>query len=267
MSSFKLNIGLVRDCPPLITLKAALETVGRPSDKDYGVLAVHDISDGRLEFGLFRTKEVKLQKVEKTDGSLSRPITYKDELYEAMIRLQPATVAEGGSETADESTEQVAQPTERIGVLEVYTGSAKAAGKVGEFLSILELADQNPTVEFIPQVIMGSVQKLLEWCKTVKVVSAKVVAYKDTNDDSLTGTYTVKFGKEVPAPNALSFIQDHADMLDSVKIKCRVEGMKKDMTIVLRGSAYFTITANEADETAAKNVGRRLAGIPTIHGR
>ena len=147
MSSFKLNVGLVRDCPPLITLKAALETIGRPSDKDYGVLAVHDVVEARLEFGLFKTKEVKLQKVEKTDGSLQRPTAYKDELYEAMIRFKPNE----GEAAADS-----------IGVLEVYTGSAKAVTKVGEFLAILELADQNPTLEFIPLDIMGCINKLRE---------------------------------------------------------------------------------------------------------
>ena len=57
MPGYKNNIALIKDCPPLITLKAALETLGRPSDKDYGVLAVHDIMDGRLVFGIFRTKE------------------------------------------------------------------------------------------------------------------------------------------------------------------------------------------------------------------
>ncbi|MCL2639825.1 MAG: hypothetical protein FWD53_03175, partial [Phycisphaerales bacterium] len=110
MPGFKLNIAMVRDCPPLLTLKAALETMGRPSDRDYGVLAVHDIIDNRLEFGLFRTKEVKVANVEKSNGAIRRNVVVKDELYEASVRMAG----------------------ENIGVLEVYSGSVKSTEVVGE---------------------------------------------------------------------------------------------------------------------------------------
>lgn len=242
MASHKLNIALVRDCPPLITLKAALETVGRPSDKDYGVLGVNEISNDKLVFAIFKTKEVKLQKVEKTDGAVNHPTTSKDTIFEASMRM----------------TEN------QIGVLEVYTGSQKAIDTVGEFLVGLDLSDNDPGVEFIPLDILTKVKALQNdpHTKLFQVVSAKVRNYEDTNDDQLKGTYTVKFPKDLPPANALTFLNDHADRLESVKVKWRGENFKKPLTITIRPSAFFTIAANEADETKAKNVARRLAGTP-----
>ena len=247
MSSFKINIALVKECPPLITLKAALETVGRPSDKDYGVLGVHEIIGNRLEFAIFRTKTMKVKQVEKSDGSVSVGAILKDELFEAAIRLTG----------------------ESLGVLEVYSGSAKSTDRIGEFLKVLELADEVPEVEYIPQDIMGNIGKLSDGSDTklFRVESAKVKSYEDHTDEKLKGTFTVRFPKDLPPANALAFLNDYAAKLESVKVRYRQEGMLKPMSITLRASAYYTLGANDQDETKSKNVGRRLAGVLTDQGR
>ena len=242
MPGYKNNIALIKDCPPLITLKAALETLGRPSDKDYGVLAVHDIMDGRLVFGIFRTKEVKTAQVEKSDGSVSHGIVKKDVLYEASVR-----VTEAG-----------------LGVLEVYSGSIKSIEVVGEFLKQLELAEEALEVEFIVQDVLGNLTKLREddTIKSHRLMSAKLKGYPDATDDQVKGTFTVKFPKDLPPANALTFLNENAARVESVKVAFRREGMKKAATVTLRPSAYFTFNANESDETKALNVGRQLAGVP-----
>ena len=241
MSSYKINIALVQNCPPLLQVKVALEALGRPSDRDYGVLAVHDIVEGKLDFGLFRSRHIKVQQVEKTDGSVTTPQIIKDDLHEAMLR----------------------QVNDEVTVLEVFTGSVASIDTVGEFLSALELADNNPQINTITHDIFAKLIQLRDATDTklFAVQSAKLKGYKDPNDEKVSGTYSVKFGKDVPTENTMTFLQDHATEIESVKVKYRPEGLKKPVSITIRPSAFFTISCPEAAETQAKNICRKLAGV------
>jgi hypothetical protein len=58
----------------------------------------------------------------------------------------------------------------------------------------------------------------------------------------------------------MSFIQDHQKNLATVRLKYSGQQLSKPITLTLRPSAFFTFTANDADETKAKNICRRLAG-------
>lgn len=242
MPSFKLNLALIRDCPPLLTLKAALETLGRPADKDHGVLVVHDIVEDHIEFGLFQTKTVKSQVVDKTTGEVLRPESTRDVLFEAATRRPGAG---------------------DLGVLEVYTGSATSHETVGEFFAVLELADQNPEIEAIPLDIMDTIARLREDSDTKQfaLVSAKVKNYKDAADETLVGTYSVNFTKEVSPANAAAFLAEHHDAVESVKVKLRRKEIDKPITITLRSSAFFTFSCEEDAEDKVRSLCRVLAGV------
>ena len=176
MSAFKINLALIRDCPSLLTLKAALETLGRPSDRDYGVMGVGDVIEGKLPFEFFKTKEQKVPQVDKLDGSLRQPTIRKDDIFKCAVRMASnVTPAQVGT----------------IAVLEVYSGSSASIEKVKELFSVLELADQIPQIEPITLDIMSKLSDVRDGAKLFQLVSAKVKGYKDSADEQIAGTYTV----------------------------------------------------------------------------
>jgi hypothetical protein len=251
MSAFKINLALIRDCPSLLTLKAALETLGRPSDRDYGVMGVGDVIEGKLPFEFFKTKEQKVPQVDKLDGSLRQPTIRKDDIFKCAVRMASnVTPAQVGT----------------IAVLEVYSGSSASIEKVKELFSVLELADQIPQIEPITLDIMSKLSDVRDGAKLFQLVSAKVKGYKDSADEQIAGTYTVKFPKSLETSNAVSFCQEHADELDGVKVKVKREDLSKPITITLRTVAFFTLSAPDSDETRALNICRALAGtlVPRV---
>ena len=239
MSSFRINLALVKKCPPLLTLKTALETLGRPSDKDYGVMGVSDIIDDKLTFEFFKTREQTMPRVDKQDGSIQTPTVKKDDTFKASIRMA------GNSS---------------VGVMELYTGSAATMDKVAELFAVMELSDQVPLLEAIELDIMRKVNDVREGAKQFQLVSAKVKQYKDATDGAITGTYTVKFPKDMEAANSISFCQEHADNLESVKVRVKRDELTKAIAVTIRPTAFFTLSAPDADETKALNVCRILAG-------
>lgn len=250
MASHKINLAMVRKCPSLLTVKTALDTVGRPTDKDYGVLAVHDIKDGNeLEFAIFRTKEIKVQKVEKTDGRVEKPVVYKDELYEAALRR------------ADD-----ADNADGLATLEVYTGSLKSIDTLSEFLAVLELGQENPEVEHIPLDIVTVLGDLKNHPKTkqFQIVSCKLTGYEDEKESEARGDFTVKFKKELNADVAMNFVVDHTDRVAQVRLKYRREGMRKPATLTIRPTAFFNISCGSNDEKHAKNLAREIAGTKLV---
>jgi hypothetical protein len=249
MASHRLNLALVRKCPPLLTVKAALDTIGRPSDKDYGVLAVHDIKDGeQLEFAIFRTKEIKVPKVDKANGSVERPVVYKDEMYEAAIMR---------SENNN---------TDSLATLEVYNSSAKSIDTIGEFFGVLELNAQAPEVEHIPLDILSVLGDLKNHplTKMFQIVSCKVNGYEDREEAAARGDFTVKFNKDLNPDVAMNFITDQGNRVNQVKVKYRREGMKKPATLTIRPTAYFNISCTTHDEKYTKNLAREIAGTKTV---
>jgi hypothetical protein len=242
MASYKINIGMIDHAPSLTVAKVALDQLGRPSDKEYGVQVVHDIIEGKLQFTSYTTQTIKVPQIETVKGGLETKQLPKTQLFEAMLREF--------------------SPTDKVGVLEVFTGSVKSLDKVAELLGVLEFSDDAPTVRFIPMDVYESVIKLRDHpeTKSLTLVSAKVNSYVDATDDQIKGGYTVKFPKELPAANAMSFIQEHRERLATVRVKYSGQQLSKPITLTLRPSAFFTFNASEADETKAMNICRRLAG-------
>jgi hypothetical protein len=242
MTSFKINIGLVDRAPSLMVAKVALDQLGRPSDKEYGVQVVHDIVEGRLQFTSYTTQTIKVPQIQTTDGGLETKQLPKTQLFDAMLREFSSV--------------------DKLGVLEVFTGSVKSLDKVAELLAALEFADDAPSVRFIPIDIYATVLKLRDHpeTKNLTLVSAKVNSYVDANDNQIKGGFTVKFPKDLAPDNAMAFIAEHQKNLATVRVKYSGQQLSKPITLTIRPSAFFTFTANDADETKAKNICRRLAG-------
>ena len=162
MAALKLNVGLVRHCPPAMTVKAALDTYGRPKDKSWGVLDTTDLGQ-KVEFSLYRTRNTTAQQVDRDSGSVGQTVTPKDDVYRARLNGR-----------SDEN-----------GVLEVYDGSAKTIETVGEFLASLELGERKPEVKFIPLDIEASINRLRDGARKFELCSARVIDYADPEETKI----------------------------------------------------------------------------------
>jgi len=241
MASHKHNTGLVRTCPSIIQVVAALSTYGRPTDKEFGVMGdpTTTSSSTMVEFEFYVTRSGKTKQVDATTGAITCPIVRKDEVHKARLDC-----LEDGS-----------------GVLEVYTGSAKSLEVTEQFLAELDLGVAF-AVEPILVEIESSINTLRNMAdKKFEIVNCKLAGYEDGAEPSASGVFTVKLsGTEQDA--AFTFVTDHVAQLQQAKIKFKGGKTKKAMSVTLRPTSYFTYSCTDIDNLAAANIVRQLAGIP-----
>jgi hypothetical protein len=212
MASFKMNIGLIDNCPPAKDILEAMEEFGLPDDEDFGVLNCTAGPESVYATLIKRTNQA-IQKLDAATGDVTSTAVEKVTVYP--IGLFPAR-----------------------GMLEVYEGAASAVENVGGFLaSHLALPTVvNPIEVSIPDAI----DKLQQRTERFVLKSVRVSEY--AHNSYMMGPYGPKF---LDTEHGKDFLEQYADFATSASVRFKGPAGRVTLTLSPKAAFRYSIAVEE----------------------
>ncbi len=223
MATFKLNIAIVRGCPPPDELDKALADYALPADDEFGVLN-HSATPQAVFGTVVRKVQQAVQRLDAENREVTAAAVEKVQVYPFGIHPNSE-------------------------VLEVYAGSATALEQMGVFLgSCLAL----PTVvEPIEIDVAAALDKLAEQTERFQLRSVRVTDY--AHNSYMSGTYAPKF---LDTAHGREFLEEYAQFVSAASARFKTPAGRANVSITPK--ACFSFSCNEDDRPLVQSILRKL---------
>lgn len=223
MASFKLNVAQAKGCPAPAELAEALAEYGLPEDDEFGVLN-HSATDETVFGTIVRHTQHSVQQLDREAREVTSAPVERVHVYPFAIRP-------------------------KIGLLELYAGSAATFEQMGFFLgSCLAL----PTViEPIEIDVASALEKLAGLTEKFQIKSARVGDF--AHNSYMAGPYSPKF---LDSEHGRDFLEANAESVTAASVK--FAGPMGRVTARITPNACFGFSCQEEDRPVVMSILRKL---------
>jgi hypothetical protein len=223
MASFKLNIAMIRGCPPPQTLLEALKDYGLPEQEEFGVLECAAAAKSVSAVVVRKSRQV-VQKLDSENHAVTSDAVEKATLLPFTVRPD-------------------------MELLEIYAGSARAIEDIGAFFSAgLAL----PTVtEMLELNVRETVERMMNQTRKFQLRSARVSDY--AANSFMIGAYSPKF---TDTQHGLDFLDEYDEGVTAARVS--FQGRAGKVNVTLSPNACLGYSCQEEDQAETQMLLRSM---------